>query len=569
MDCTTTATVAIPTRMRAGYLDVALASIAPQAAAAGAEVLVISDGQDPDTAEVARHHRARLETLPAPRGLNAARNVAVAASAAELVVFVDDDVLAPAGWLEAILSGVDAAPEVEVFGGPIRPLLEGGGPRACGREPAPITALDRGPADIDGAPVWGANMAIRRRALQRLGPFDESLGGRGDEEEWLRRYAAAGGRIRYLAAAGLEHRRTAADARLRPLSIAAYHLGRTARANDVRKGAAPPLARELRELAGGAWHAVRRRCAYGIVFIAHAAGRLREALAQASGSHGAPAPASGSHDAPGPAVPAPGDDFLSGASGYVAGIRATTRARAVDTLTDARQATWRWALRRAAHRSPPRRVLVLAVERADAPNLLDRAVAELRRSRHELEVARTPVAGRGKFENLNALLAGRELELLDWLLVLDDDVVLPRDFLDEFVFLAERFALAIAQPAHRAYSHAAWPVTRRRRGSVARETAFVEIGPVVAFHARTFAQILPFPSLRAGWGLDAHWSAVAAEQGWRIGVIDATAVEPALRPVAATYDAGAAIEEARRFLANRPYVRAREAGRTLATHRHW
>jgi hypothetical protein len=214
-------------------------------------------------------------------------------------------------------------------------------------------------------------------------------------------------------------------------------------------------------------------------------------------------------------------------------------------------------------------VLVLAVERADAPNLLDRAVAELRRSRHELEVARTPVAGRGKFENLNALLAGRELELLDWLLVLDDDVVLPRDFLDEFVFLAERFALAIAQPAHRAYSHAAWPVTRRRRGSVARETAFVEIGPVVAFHARTFAQILPFPSLRAGWGLDAHWSAVAAEQGWRIGVIDATAVEHALRPVAATYDAGAAIEEARRFLANRPYVRAREAGRTLATHRHW
>jgi hypothetical protein len=52
-------------------------------------------------------------------------------------------------------------------------------------------------------------------------------------------------------------------------------------------------------------------------------------------------------------------------------------------------------------------------------------------------------------------------------------------------------------------------------------------------------------------------------------VIDATAVEHALRPVAATYDAGAAIEEARRFLANRPYVRAREAGRTLATHRHW
>ena len=153
--------------------------------------------------------------------------------------------------------------------------------------------------------------------------------------------------------------------------------------------------------------------------------------------------------------------------------------------------------------------------------------------------------------------------------MLDDDVALPRGFLDEFVFLAERFELAIAQPAHRRFSNAAWDVTRRRRRSVVRETAFVEIGPVVAFHRRTFATMLPFPPLRAGWGLDAHWSALAAERGWRIGVIDATAIEHSLRPVAAAYDAGAAIAEAQAFLATRPYVRSSEAGRTLATHRRW
>jgi hypothetical protein len=263
------------------------------------------------------------------------------------------------------------------------------------------------------------------------------------------------------------------------------------------------------------------------------------------------------------------DDFLSGASGYVAGIRATTSARVADALTDAAQLLQRRRLRQAARRSPHRRVLVLAIERTDVPNLLDAAQRELERSHHEVTVARVEAGTRGKFENLNALLAGQQAGRHDWLIALDDDVALPKRFLDEFVFLAERFDLAIAQPAHRRYSHAAWAVTRRRLRSVVRETAFVEIGPVVGFQARTFETLLPFPPLRAGWGLDAHWSAVAAERGWKIGVIDATAVEHALRPVAAGYDPTAALAEARRFLADRPYVRATEARRTLTTHRRW
>ena len=36
--------------------------------------------------------------------------------------------------------------------------------------------------------------------------------------------------------------------------------------------------------------------------------------------------------------------------------------------------------------------------------------------------------------------------------MVDDDVVLPRGFLDRFLFLAERFGLQLAQPAHRACS---------------------------------------------------------------------------------------------------------------------
>ena len=265
-------------------------------------------------------------------------------------------------------------------------------------------------------------------------------------------------------------------------------------------------------------------------------------------------------------------DWASGESGIVGGIRLGARTRVEDALLDAR----RWAtlepprLARAARLAPPRRsVLAIGVERADAPNLMAAARAELRCSRHDVEVATSEVGGRGKFENLNALIEQRSLAGRDWLLVLDDDVALPRGFLDAFLFLAERFELKLAQPAHRRRSHAAWRVTRRRGGSVARETGFVEIGPLCAFHRDTFDTLLPYPQLQAGWGLDSHWAALARERGWRIGVVDATPIRHVLRPIADAYRRADAVAEAQAFLAERPYVTAAEAQRTLATHARW
>jgi hypothetical protein len=216
-----------------------------------------------------------------------------------------------------------------------------------------------------------------------------------------------------------------------------------------------------------------------------------------------------------------------------------------------------------------RRVLVLGVVRPEHAALAGAAAAELRRSRHEVEIHTSGVDGRGRFENLNRLLGAHPADGADWLLVIDDDVELPHGFLDRFLFVCERFAFALAQPAHRLDSHAAWSVTRRRTGSVARTTAFVEIGPVTAFARRTFGELLPFPDLRMGWGLDAHWAAVAQAHGWRCGVVDAVPIRHRAAPAAASYSREAAVAEARAFLAERPYVRAAEAERTLATHTRW
>jgi hypothetical protein len=265
------------------------------------------------------------------------------------------------------------------------------------------------------------------------------------------------------------------------------------------------------------------------------------------------------------------DDFASGTSGEIFGIRATSKALAVDGVRDLARAVRGepYRLRRAAASWPRRRVLALGIERAEEANLLAAARRELERSRHDVRFVSTTAGDRGKFENLNELLVKNPPVEADWLLVLDDDVALPGGFLDAFVFLAERFDLALAQPAHRARSHAAWAVTRRQARSVVRETGFVEIGPVFAFRAPTFDVMLPFPELRFGWGLDLHWSSVARAHGWRLGVIDATPIRHGLRRIASAYDRRDAVAETRAFLADHPYTPAVEAQRTLASHRSW
>src|SRR5215216_4929023 len=336
------ASLLFPTRLRREYLAVALASVAPQAAARGAEIVVVEDDPaDPETQRIVTAHGGRYLAHGEPRGINVARNSAIDAASGELLCLLDDDVEAWPSWLEAMLAAAAGHPEVEAFGGPIRPRLEGSKLRACGREPLPITSLDLGSEDADAEFVWGANLTLRRSALERIGRFDPTLGGAGYEEDWQRRLRAAGGRIRYVAAAGVDHRRAGADACVRALSRAAFHRGRAARRYDAYKGVAPPLAAELRTLAGCLWHIVRRRCGNGIVLTALTAGRLRETLA------------------PGPVPPAPGTpDYASGRSGTLSAATAATGALR-DAAAALRGLPRRIALRRAARHAPRRRVLVL------------------------------------------------------------------------------------------------------------------------------------------------------------------------------------------------------------------
>lgn len=271
------------------------------------------------------------------------------------------------------------------------------------------------------------------------------------------------------------------------------------------------------------------------------------------------------------ALPAP-ETFSSGVHGTVGGKRGTARRigdRALDAWLEATGARSR--IRRLAERGAVRDVLVIGI--ASQRGSLDAVMQELRRSRHRVDARTGDLAalGGGKFQNLNRLLrpegshqAGPDA---DWVLVVDDDIVLPRGFLDGLVALAETFGFDLAQPAQTLASHAAWASARRRAFAVGRHTNFVEIGPVTAFSRKIAAELLPFPDLRMGWGLDLHWAAIAQQRGWRLGIVDALPVRHEARRVGGSYSPADATAEAQRFLADRPYVAAADAGRTLATYR--
>jgi glycosyltransferase involved in cell wall biosynthesis len=281
------ASVIVPTKNRASYLRAALSSLAAQDLDHDEyEVIVVDDGPSDATRaaseEVARHSGARIayvqrEGVP---GLNSARNTGIAVAESDFIVFVDDDVEAPRGWLRELVEGRRRHPDCLAFGGPIRLRLEGSHLRMCGREAPPITTLDGGLRDREIELVWGANMAIDRRALELAGQFDPGVPYGFDEDMWERRLRAAGGRIMYIARAGLVHRRDRRDARLRSLVAESFRRGRNLRAYSEHAGHAPSLLRELRVLAGCVLHIFRYRCGNGILLAAHSAGRVLRAAAR-------------------------------------------------------------------------------------------------------------------------------------------------------------------------------------------------------------------------------------------------------------------------------------------------
>jgi hypothetical protein len=167
---------------------------------------------------------------------------------------------------------------------------------------------------------------------------------------------------------------------------------------------------------------------------------------------------------------------------------------------------------------------------------------------------------KGKFVLLNRLLAGVDLARYAYVLVVDDDIDLPRGFVDEYLGHVERYELALAQPARTHESYVDHWFVARQEGLVARRTRFVEIGPVFSMRRDVARLLTPFSEVSPmGWGFDQVWPLVLEEAGLRMGIVDATPVAHDLRKPVAFYDNREAVHAMRSYLAGRAYLTLPEA----------
>ncbi len=157
-----------------------------------------------------------------------------------------------------------------------------------------------------------------------------------------------------------------------------------------------------------------------------------------------------------------------------------------------------------------------------------------------------------KFKLLNRLLAEIDLAPYAFIVVVDDDIELEPAFLDRFLAYQTAHDLTLAQPARTHDSYIDHYFVAQLLGVGARQTRFVEIGPVFSLRRDGFARLLPFDEAAPmGWGLDFVWPVQLDSGGYRLGIIDATPVRHALRKPVSTYDYSETSAAMERFLSDR------------------
>jgi hypothetical protein len=226
---------------------------------------------------------------------------------------------------------------------------------------------------------------------------------------------------------------------------------------------------------------------------------------------------------------------------------------------------------------PRFRILTVGVCVASQRNSFAHARAELGRSRcHEvmqrwvvIDPSCTPSERRSErvYERLqnekaprpkliNSLLQDQDLAAFDYVVLVDDDITLPRGFIDDYIAMHRRLGFALSQPARTFNSYINFPVTKRVPGLLGRQTQFVEGGPVVCISKELFEDLLPLDEAAPNsYGADLTWPPIVQGRGFAMGVIDCVPVDHSLRSAATTYQLQPTIEAMGRYLSTRAHVR--------------
>lgn len=198
--------VIVPTRDRPDFLEDALQAV-ERAVGRDDEVIVAdSASRSGATRRVVERFGARYVRCAEP-GASRARNAGMRASAAPIVAFTDDDCRPCPGWGDALARALEDV-DTDFVTGPVR-SDRADGPALSVIEGA--TARTFLGADTDLRAIGhGANMAVRRAAMDAIGGFDEGLGAGGrfrgsEDQDVFWRLLRAGRRGRFEPAAAVVH----------------------------------------------------------------------------------------------------------------------------------------------------------------------------------------------------------------------------------------------------------------------------------------------------------------------------------------------------------------------------
>jgi glucosyl-dolichyl phosphate glucuronosyltransferase len=207
MDTKFDVSVIIPTYNRAGTLAAAIESIRRQVCdGVDYELLVVDNNSDDDTRDVVQSFVERGENVrylfEKEQGVSHARNTGIDNAGADILAFMDDDVIAPPNWISKIKQYFEQYPDILFVGGKVVPRWNTSPPAwLTSQHWSPLALVDYGDEAFFVDPdcpicLVSASLGVRRSAFDRFGTFRTALG-RCEDHEFELRVLRAGGKGLY------------------------------------------------------------------------------------------------------------------------------------------------------------------------------------------------------------------------------------------------------------------------------------------------------------------------------------------------------------------------------------
>jgi GT2 family glycosyltransferase len=182
------------------------------------EVIVVDDGSEDTTEQVAQKaaRQGELKIVRSGRnhGCPSARNLGLRHAAGEIVAFIDADGFADARWLSEVVKAFGADASIGGIASTVffddNPLvLNGAGGTVNQQGWAADLSMNESyeVAELASEALYpmGCGMAVRREAIERVGPFDDRMLNYYDDVDYGARLWRAGYRLKVAAGAWIDH----------------------------------------------------------------------------------------------------------------------------------------------------------------------------------------------------------------------------------------------------------------------------------------------------------------------------------------------------------------------------